>query len=220
MVRRFCLSNCVLATLVLAVQVQAFTVVEDHEFTVDLSATPWTVTVDVPMYNPLDHGGRPLAEVMFILDGDAMSSIDVQANGGDVTVLNGEVGSFITAAGGIGGLFLNVLPTGQFAPPALVVPNGTTQVLTDVSGTDQDMLVLTGVPDVSGYEGSGTFAVEIVAQGTSNLQTAGGNWDASQRTDSSAKFNVQYKVETVPEPTTCLVMGLGVLCACGLRRFR
>ena len=127
-----------------------------------------------------------------------------------MNLLEGDVGAFITATGLINGLAVDVLPKAVFAPPVINVPNGTTLNLTDVSGYDMDFLAISDPNDVSGFEGTGTYEVTLESIGTSTLSTSGGNMDASQRTEATARLTVQYKVLPVPEPAAWafLVMGL------------
>ena len=186
-------------------------IVEEHTFELSPFATPWELSLMVPYYDPAEYGGRPLEEVMVMLEGAADSSVDVTASGGDVTVLAGEVGAFITASGLIDSLTLDVLPKGIFAPPAINVPAGTTINLTDVSGFDMDFMVLAEPADVREFEGSGEYEVTLGSVGTSSITASGGNMDVSQRTESSAQLTVQYKVEAVPEPATLVILALGLV---------
>lgn len=187
----------------------AIVVAEEHTFSFGpggaFESTPWATTFDVPLYN----GSLPLAEVMITLNGTAESDLDITATGGDVTVLVGEVGAFINANSPGVGLDINAIPNGVFAPPAIVVPGGTTESLVDVSGSDADMDTFTGSPAVDPYVGVGTFPVDVSAIGTQTLTTSGGNQDSSQTTVATATLTVQYKV-MIPEPTSLSLVALGL----------
>ena len=68
-------------------------VLETHEtqcVVADTTLTPWTFECNVPLYNPANHGGSLLEEVMVTLEGTATSNVDVTATN-DV-ILNPSTG--------------------------------------------------------------------------------------------------------------------------------
>ena len=148
--------------------------------------------------------------------GDAMSAVDIVSNGGPVVVLNGDVGAFITATGTVPGIFLDALPTGQFAPPIIEIGAGESANLTDVSGSDLDTLTINADGDLTPYVGMGAFGVDLAALGSSSLTTSGGNWDASQRTEANATLVVTYAI--VPEPAVMTLLAIAAAALVGMRR--
>ena len=194
-------------------------VIDEFSQSVDLTDTPWATTVSLPQYNPADYGGSVLAEIMFTLDGEAESSVDLTAIT-DSSVLQGEVGAIVTAKNSTLGLELNALPMGTYAPPTIPVLSGSTTTLADVSGMDIDMEVLNG-SSMDPYIGTGSFTVDLDAIGSSSQALAGGNVDVSQRTQALAVLTVQYKVEeVVPEPAAATMALFAVLGIMGFRRRR
>ena len=192
-------------------------VIDQFSQSMGLTDTPWATTVSLPQYDPAEYGGSVLAEIMFILDGEAVSSVDLTA----VTpsnVIQGEVGALVSATNSTLGLQLNALPMGTFAPPIIDVAAGVTTTLANVSGVDDDMVTLVGA-EMDPFIGSGSFTVDLEALGTSSQSLAGGNLDVSQRTQASAVLTVQYKVaEIVPEPATGTMAIFGILGLLGFRR--
>ena len=196
-------------------------VIDQFSESVDLTDTPWAQTVTLPKYNPADYGGSVLAEIMFTLDGEAESNVDLTAVT-DSSVLEGEVGAIVTASNSNLGLELNALPMGTYAPPAIAVAAGSTTTLADVSGMDTDMVTFVGEA-MAPYTGEGTFTVDLSALGSSFQKLAGGNVDVSHRTRALADLSVIYKVaEVVPEPNarSQAIMLFGLLGICGFRRRR
>ncbi len=175
-------------------------VVEEYTFEFAMAATPWEQSVMVPYYNPANHRGAPLEEVSVRLEGSANSEVDVTASGGDVIVLEGNVGAYISASGFVSGLVLDVFPSGSFAPPQQTIPNGVELNLTDITGSDVDELIRSGIANTSQFQGDSTYTVSVDSLGTSSLSTSGGNMDTSQRTNATAQLTIQYKITPVPEP--------------------
>ena len=195
-------------------------IIDEFSELVDLTDTPWSTTVTLPQYDPADYGGSVLAEIMFTLDGEAESSVDLIAVT-DSSVAEGEVGAIVSATNSTLGLELNALPMGEYAPPIINVAAGASTTLANVSGMDVDMVTLSGT-DMDPYIGSGEFTVDLTAVGSAFQRTAGGNLDVSQRTRALAELTVQYKVEEiVPEPSTSsIAMFFALLGLIGFRRGR
>jgi|GEM_PF-4253134 len=192
-------------------------VVDQFSESVNLTDTPWETTVSLPQYDPAEYGGSVLAEIMFTLDGEAVSTVDLTAVTAS-NVLEGEVGALVSASNSSLGLQLNALPMGIYAPPVIDVAPGDNTTLANVSGMDTDMLTLVG-SEMTPYIGSGNFTIDLEALGTASQRLAGGNLDVSQRTQANAVLTVQYKVEEIiPEPATGTMALFGVLGLLGFRR--
>lgn len=207
----------VLAMLFASVANAQLIVIDEFSESVDLSSTPWDTVISLPQYNPDNYGGSVLEEIMFTLDGEASSTVDLTAIT-ESNVLEGDVGAFLTATNTDLGLSLNALPRGTYAPPIITAAAGSTTTLANVTGQDQDMLTLSG-PDMDPYIGSGSFTVDLNAIGTASQSLAGGNLDVSHRTQAFGVLTVQYKVgEIVPEPTSISMLVFGLLGLAGFRR--
>lgn len=193
---------------------QELIVVDQFSESVDLTDTPWDLTISLPQYNPADYGGSVLAEIMFTLNGEAVSTVDLTAVT-DSNVLEGEVGAIVSASNSSLGLQLNALPMGIYAPPTIDVPAGETTTLADVAGMDTDMITLVG-SEMTPYIGDGEFTIDLGALGTSSQSLAGGNLDGSHRTQANAVLTVEYKI--VPEPATGTMIAFGLLGLLGFRR--
>lgn len=205
------------AVLAGTVNAQALTVLETHTCTFPTTLTSWESTCQIDFFD----GPGVLEEVMVTLDGGAESDVIIAAVT-DANVDRGEVGADITASWSISGqnLSLNALPTGDFAPPAFTVAGGVTQTVADINGTDQAVLTQTGAsnPAVSLYNGTGTFDVDVAANGFIDARIRGGNNSTEQKTDAFATLTVQYK--GTPEPSGSLMAGFALLGLVGFRRRR
>ena len=197
------------------------TVLETHTCTFPVTLTSWQSSCQVDLYD----GSGVLEEVMVTLDGGAESELTLEnQSGSNATVLDGFVGANIAAAWTISGqnLSLNALPTGTFAPPSLTIPGNSTTTLADVSGTDTDMLTNNGVanPAVTIYNGTGTFTVDVNADGVLSNLISGGNVALDQDTEAFATFTVQYKGTPEPNLSPSLLSAFALAGIAGFRRRR
>ncbi len=185
-------------------------VVQTQVFEFAMMATPWEREVMVESYDPSQHGDAPLESVQIFLEGEAQTNVDLVGGAAGVVVEEGQVGAFITASGLANSLMIDVIPSASYAPPEIVVQPNETVRLTDVSGSDEDSLIISGYSNTQYFEGVGAFAMELNSQATSILSTSGGNADASQRTLSKGRISVIYLANVVPEPESWGLLALGM----------
>ncbi len=213
-------------------------VLETHEtqcVVADTTLTPWTFECNVPLYNPANHGGSLLEEVMVTLEGTATSNVDVTATN-DVILnpstglppgvdANGSAGATVTSNWTVGGqsLTLSAFPTSDVVSTQdIPLAGGNTAALADLFGTDSTMATTTGTANTAIYLGTGDFQVGLSGTGFGQPPfSAGGNVGFEQVTDAGARFTVQYKTaEVLPEPSAGLMALFGCIGLLGIRRGR
>ncbi|MGK7938831.1 MAG: choice-of-anchor E domain-containing protein [Crocosphaera sp.] len=182
-----------------------------------------------PLYNPANFDGRELHRVIITCSANATTDLTFS------TTTEAEVGG--SAGATIGcfpdntpGIFLNPNPVASFGavpvglglPGAIIVDDTNTPLtLADLSGFDEDMLTFEkGEDGFDGFTGDGNFLVNLVGNGSSSIDTAGGNVNTDQVTVADIQFTIEYfaKVEEegepIPEPAT--ILGLLAVGGAGL----
>lgn len=192
-------------TLFTSAQALAFTVAETHFVNISSTPTPWNQTVSLPLYD----GAATLMEVRITLEGKTDSSVDFLAIQ-DLTILNGNIGAEIKAANfdNSATMALNVLPQDTFAPPSFSLSASSAVANVPVQDTKSTMVSLTNTT-LTDFMGSGNFSVDISADGTQGVQTSGGNYDLTHRTNAETTIVVEYLV--VPEPQALLAFPASLL---------
>jgi hypothetical protein len=90
-------------------------------------------------------------------------------------------------------------------------------------GNDVDSATLTAALDLANYTGIGTFGIDVEAVVQNFLSTSGGFGPIQQTPGSTdGTVTVTYTYDPIPEPTTALLLGGGLLgiAAAGRRRRR
>lgn len=195
--------------------------------------TDWNTTFSIQQYDPANFSGLPLAEVMLMLDGEAVSTVDFTATTQQpARIIGGSAGAIIEATSSAFSGSLNVLPAADIASlqNQILVAGMTTESTGELTGVDSLAFTLTGSPAVDPFVGGSTVDVLLFAEGLLSINAAGGNVTTTQSTTAGAVLTVQYKNEApppppppngvIPEPlsATLGMMGLGALTVCMRRR--
>ena len=88
-------------------------------------------------------------------------------------------------------------------------------------GSDSNSAVLTAALDLANYTGLGTFGIDVAAIVTNLLSTTGGYGPIQQTPGSTdGTVTVTYTFNAVPEPTTGLLLVVGLAAGAATRRRR
>jgi hypothetical protein len=189
----------------------ALMVADSHSFTVDPADTKWTESLDVPQYNPADHGGAALEQVRLNV---AMTATgDVTFNGNGTTVDAADAGGMLSVAGP-GGIDEALDPTDQIAPPEIqLAENQPVQV--SFSAADDEWFEYMDPAILAASTGVGTVPYDLVANSLLTIAFSGGVISIDQSTSLGASVTVEY---LIPEPGTLVLGLLGALVLVGYRR--
>ncbi len=205
------------ALLICASTAQATTISFNNAF--DPVAVPLASTPLAPL-SLFDPALGTLTEVKLTLDADAFAGSiawDNEANiPTDVTL---GIGAEVTITTTFGNSVVVVpLQLGSALGVAADNDGAADFVGTDSfsvvggTGNDTDNAVLTAALDLANYTGLGTFGIDVEAVVQNFLSTTGGFGPIQQTPgQTSGTVTVAYEFIPIPEPSTALLLGLGLL---------
>jgi len=190
----------------------ALIVADSHNFDIDPAATKWMETLDVPQYNPADHGGASLMQVRLHVAMTATGDVTFSGNG--TTVEAAGAGGKLTVAGP-GGIDESLAATDPVAPPAIQLVEGQPVQLEFSTGMD-DWFEYMEAAVLAASTGVGTVPYDLVANSLLTLEFDGGAISIDQATLVGSSVTVEY---LIPEPGTLVLGLLGFLVLMGRRRW-